>query len=222
MSEGTVIDLTPLLEESVCRRYEVDAEIHNIHGEHRTRIQIIHQKVYDVTDESSVEEKMKTAKKAMKRSRPENVHTFPIDEKGEYVIPLGGAHGYLMGMIRTSIPDLYKDKLRDNSWEGYGILGTIDHGVIVSPEWVSVGKTLAHPIEEPKAHLTKIQGIRESMMTVYYDVVAKANIHFMIDFTNDKIPEKLFLSLLAHTQLLGMGPKGRGSLKITKLVKTKG
>ena len=60
------------------------------------------------------------------------------------------------------------------------------------------------------------------MMAIFYDVVAKANVHFTIDFTNDKIPEKLFLSLLAHVQLLGMGPKGRGSLRIIKLVRTKG
>lgn len=222
MSEENVIDLTPLLEESVVRRYEVDAEICNIHGEHRTRIQTIHQKVYDVTDESSVEEKMKTAKKAMKRSRPENVHTFPVNDAGEFLIPLGGAHGYLMGMLGTAIPDLFKENLKDNSWEGYGILQTIDHGVIVSPEWISVGKNLAHPVEEPKCHMVEFSGIKKSMNPVYYDVVAKANVHFIIDFTNNKMPEKIFLKLLAHTQLLGMGPKRRGSLKITKLVKTKG
>ena len=222
MSEPPVIDLTPFLEESVARRYEIDGVLSDIHGEHATRIQTIHQRIYDVTDESSVEEKQKTAKKAMKRSRPENVHTFPKNEDGNYLVPLGGSHGYLMGALRASIPDLYKEKLKDNSWEGYGILGAIDHGLIIKPEWVLVGKTLAHPVEEPRAHMIKTAGINQSMITIYYDVVAKANIHLTIDFTNEKIPEKLFLSLLAHTQLLGMGPKGRGSLKITKLVKTKG
>jgi len=206
----------------VIRRYEMDAILRNIHGEHRTRIQTIHQKVYDVTDESSEKDKQKTDKKSMKRSRPENVHTFPLDEAGNYLVPLGGSHGYLMGALRASIADLYKDKLKDANWAGYGILGAIDHGVIVSPEWVSVGKTLEHPVEEPRSHMVQTAGINKSMMAIYYDVVAKADIHLAIDFTNEKIPENIFLSLLAHTQLLGMGPKGRGSLKIMKLIKTKG
>jgi hypothetical protein len=200
----------------------MDAILRNIHGEHRTRIQTIHQKVYDVTDESSEKDKQKTDKKSMKRSRPENVHTFPLDEAGNYLVPLGGSHGYLMGALRASIADLYKDKLKDANWAGYGILGAIDHGVIVSPEWVSVGKTLEHPVEEPRSHMVQTAGINKSMMAIYYDVVAKADIHLAIDFTNEKIPENIFLSLLAHTQLLGMGPKGRGSLKIMKLIKTKG
>lgn len=218
----TIINLTPLLEESVIKRYELDATLRSIHGEHRTRIQTIYQKVYDVTDESSEKDKSKTDKKSMKRSRPENVHTFPLDEEGNYLVPLGGAHGYLMGTLRASIADLYKEKLKDTNWEGYGILGAIDHGLIIFPEWVSVGKTLEHPVEEPRSHMVQTAGINKSMMAIYYDVVAKSDVHLTIDFTNSKIPEKIFLSLLAHTQLLGMGPKGRGSLKITKLVKVKG
>lgn len=221
MSE-TLIDLTPLLEASVVRRYELDASLRSIHGEHRTRIQTIHQKVFDVTDETTEKDKAKTDKKSMKRSRPENVHTFPLDEEGNYLVPMGGAHGYLMGALRASIADLYKDKLKDANWAGYGILGAIDHGVIISPELVSVGKVLEHPIEEPRSHLVMTSGINKTMITIYYDVIAKSDIHLSIDFTNEKIPENIFLSLLAHTQLLGFGPKGRGSLKITKLVKTKG
>jgi len=221
MSE-IIIDLTPLLEESVTRRYEMDASLRSIHGEHRTRIQTIHQKVFDVTDETTEKDKAKTDKKSMKRSRPENVHTFPLDEEGNYLVPMGGAHGYLMGALRASIADLFKDHLKDANWEGYGILGAIDHGVIISPEWVSVGKVLEHPTEEPRSHMVMTAGMNKSMMAIFYDVVAKSDIHITIDFTNGKIPEGIFLKLLAHTQLLGMGPKGRGSLKITKLVKTKG
>jgi len=219
-------DLTSLLnstvEDSVIRRYDVDVTLKNIYGEHNTREQIIHQQVYDVTDDSTSEEKQSTEKKTKKRSSPREVHTFPKDVEGNLLIPFGGIHGYLMGALRVSIKDIFGDKTRDKNWEGYGIGKAIDHGVTINPEWISLGKVISNPLENPKTHLVKTAGISQSMISVYYDTVIESNIHLTIDFTNKKIPEKLFLQLLAHTQLLGISPKGRGSIKITKLIKTKG
>jgi len=59
-------------------------------------------------------------------------------------------------------------------------------------------------------------------MPIYYDVATLSKVHFTIEFTNNKIPETIFLRLLEHVQTLGLGPKGRGHLKILKVMKTKG
>jgi hypothetical protein len=224
------VDLTSqmngMMEESVSRRYEINALLTNIYGEHAVRTQVISHDVFDVSDVKTSDDetaiKQTSEKKKLKRSSPREVHTFPKDTENNLLIPLGGSHGYLMGAIKTAIPDLFKDRTRDSSWEGYGIGKAIEHGVIVKPEWFSIGKIFSNPISEPKCHLVKINGISATMVPVFYDTISSVNAKFNIDFTNNKIPESIFLKLLAHTQLLGLSPKGRGSIKYTSVIKTKG
>jgi hypothetical protein len=215
------IDLTPYLEESVVRRYEITATLKNIHGEHASRVQTITGLVHSAEDKIIEDEKSKTIKKSTKRARIEEIHTFPTDDDGNLLVPLGGRRGYVYGALRVALLDLFKDRMRDTKWEGYGIGTYLEQAIFVTPEWVPVGKKFSHPKENPKKYGVMTAGIRKTMTRVYFDVVDKAEVEFAIEFTNEKIPEDIFLSLLAHTQRLGLGPKGRGSIKFLNVRRTK-
>ncbi|RLI47595.1 hypothetical protein DRO69_00140 [Candidatus Bathyarchaeota archaeon] len=214
------INLDEYLERTVVRRYEVEGILYNIHGEHATRTQMISEIVYEITDEMTEEEIKKLRKSAMKRERPEQVHTFPKDKDGNLLVPLGGKRGYIMGALRVALYDLYKDRLQDRRWEGYGLATNIEHGIFIYPEWVPVGKKFSNPPDQPKRYLVQTAGISKGVITVYYDYVEEAPFKITIDITNRKIPEHIFLEMLAHVQRLGIGPKGRGRIKFTKVVKT--
>ena len=127
------IYLDEFLEETVVRRYEIEGVLSNILGDHATRTQMISEIVYDMTETMSDEEIEKLRKQSLKRSRPEQIHTFPKDKDGNLLIPLGGSHGYLMGALKVALLDLFKDKLRDKKWEGYGIGTNINHGIFIKP-----------------------------------------------------------------------------------------
>lgn len=221
MSKPVEIDLSSYEEVSVARRYEIDGILTNIHGEHAQRTQVITDIVYDETREYTQEEKTKLEKKRAKSSRPETIHTFPKDEERNLLVPLGGNHGYFMGALRVAVKDLYKDQLKNRNWEGYGLSTMINHSFHITPEWVSVGKEFSHPPEKPMKHMVITAGISKAMMPIYYDVVARSKIHITIEQSNPKIPEKLLLQMVAYLQKLGLGPKGRGSLLITKMIRTK-
>lgn len=217
----TEIDLTPFMESAVARRYEIDAILTGIHGEHEQRTQVISDVVFDETRTYTDQEKDTLEKRKTKSSRPEKVHTFPKDDEGNLLVPLGGSHGYILGALRASLIDLYKDQLRNRSWKGYGIATYIKRGVHVSPDWVPVGKEVSNDPEHPVAHMVITAGISKAMIPIYYDVVARTEVHLTIEMMNEKIPEDIFLAMLAYVQRLGLGPKGRGSMRIVKLVRTK-
>lgn len=221
ITEPKEIDLTPYMESAVARRYEIDGVLSNIHGEHARRTQIMSDVKYDEAIEHSVDEKKKLETRAAKSTRPESIHTFPKDEDGNYLVPLGGNRGYFMGALRVAVKDLYKDKMQNRSWEGYGIGTYLEQGIKISPQWVSVGNKLSHELDEPVAHMVITAGMNRSMIPIYYDVVSKADVHLTIETMNEKIPENILLELAAYVQRLGLGPKGRGVLTITRLVRTK-
>lgn len=182
------LDLDKYLQETVVRRYIVTGFLHNIHGEHNER--------------------------ALRKDQL--VHTFPKNEKGELLVPLGGERGYVMGALRYSLYDIYKDKLQNKKWSGYGMVTMLEHGVFINPEWVSVGKKIFNSLEKPKKYLVTTKGASRGVFPVYFDYVDKAEFTLTIEITNPKIPEDVFLSILAHIQRLGIGPKRRG--KITLVV----
>ena len=97
----------------------------------------------------------------------------------------------------------------------------MEQGIKISPQWISVGNKLSHELDEPIAHMVITAGMSRAMIPVYYDVVAKTDVHLTIETMNEKIPEKILLELIAYVQRLGLGPKGRGSLRIMKLMRTK-
>lgn len=208
------------MEETVVRRYEIEGKLYNVHGEHDTRGQMISEVVFAATDEITKEDEEKIKKSALKRKRPEQVHTFPKDEEGNLLVPLGGSRGYIMGALKVALNDLYKDRLQDRKWKGYGLKTYIEHGIFVNPEWVIVGKKFCNLSENPKGYMVKTAGISRGMITVSYDFVEEADFKLSIDVTNRKIPEDIFLCLLSHIQRKGLGPKGRGKTKFVKVIKT--
>lgn len=215
------IDLESYADKTVKRRYEIEGTLTDIHGEHARRTQMISKIVYDEALARTEEEKETMLKRSAKRTTPEEVHTFPKDDEGNLLVPLGGSRGYLMGALRFSVYDLYKDKLKNKSWEGYGIGTYIGHGIFISPEWVPVGKEFSNPPESPRKYMVQTKGIGGGMMDTYYDFVEETPFKLTIDITNEKIPENLFLEMLSHAQMLGIGPKRRGRIKFNRVVKVK-
>ena len=216
------VDLVQYEEQIVVRQYEITGTLTGIHGEHAERTQIISGVVFDETRTMTEGEKEKVESKKAKSSRPAPVHTFPKDKEGFLLVPLGGAHGYIMGALKTAMVDLYKDKLTDRNWKGFGLGTYINHSFDIRPQWVRVGKEYSNPIERPITHMVITAGINRAMVPIFYDTVDEAEVKFVIDQTNTKVAEDIFLPMLAYIQRLGLGPKGRGSLKIDKCIKTKG
>lgn len=226
MNEGEVIDLSEYAAQSVIRRYSIKGTLKNIHGEHQRRTQKISMRVLDEADlttssstAESAEDIKKLEKRAKQREKFEEVHTFPVED-GNLLVPLGGPRGYIMGALKVAINDLFKDKMKDRAWEGYGIKTHIEHGIFIEPSWTSVGTEFSNKREEPLHYMVQTKGISGGMMTTYYDVVDHAEIELVIEMTNPKIPEPIFLQLLAHIQRLGIGPKGRGSIVFTEVKRT--
>jgi hypothetical protein len=181
------LDLNEYLQKAVVSIYIVKGTLHNIHGEH---------------DERELDKKT-------------TVHTFPKNDEGELLVPLGGERGYIMGALRYSLYDLYKDQLSNRRWVGYGIKTMLEHGVFIRPKWISVGKKISNLLSKPKKYLVQAKGSGGNMFPVYYDYVDKANFMLTIEITNPKIPEDIFLCMLAHIQRLGIGPKRRAKINFT-------
>ena len=215
------INLSQYDEQSVARRYEIDATLHDIHGEHARRTQVISSLRFHETREAtegvSEEEQTKQETRSGKSANVEEIHTFPKDEKGNLLVPLGGLHGYFMGALRTASLDLYKDKLTNRKWRGFGIKNYLEHGIHVKPEMIVVGDKVSNELDSPRLH----QVFGRTYIRQYYDVVNKASIHFTIEIMNEKIPEDIFCEMLAYVQKLGLGPKRRGRLEISKVLRTK-
>ena len=217
MSED-IIDLNSYSAQSVVRRYALSGTLRNIHGEHDRRGQTISLVVFAQkdderqTDDASVKAKQKTQSKAKKREKDEEIHTFPKDSDGNLLVPLGGPRGYFMGALKVAANDLFKDKMKDRNWEGYGIKTNLSRGVFVEPDWISAGTVISNKPNEPVKYMVQTKGISGGMMSTYYDVIHEAPFEITIEITNKKIPEHLFLQMVAHIQRLGIGPKGRGSI----------
>ena len=181
-----MIDLNKYLQETVVRRYTVKGVLQNIHGEHSERT----------------------------LGKDQLVHTFPKNEKGELLVPLGGERGYIMGALRYALYDIYKDQLQNKQWKGYGMKTMLEHGVFVTPKWITVGKKISNTLDKPKKYLVQTKGKTRGVFPVYYDYVEKSSFILTIEITNPKIPEDIFLSMLAHIQRLGIGPKRRGKINL--------
>jgi len=211
------IDIDEYLDETVVVKYRIRALLMNIHGEYARRTQDLSQIVFDTSEITKEEELQKEKKTKKTRKNVVEVSTFPRDEKGNLLVPIGGKHGYLYGALRVAMNDLYKDKLTDRKWRGYGLKTNIEHGIYINPEWVPIGNKVSNQLNKPKLYLT----FKPNYVEAYYDYVEKAEIEFTIELTNKKIPEDILLRMIAHIQRLGIGPKGRGKLKIIEVRRVK-
>ena len=128
------------------------------------------------------------------------------------LVPLGGERGYIMGALRYALYDIYKDKLTNKKWKGYGMKTMLEHGVFITPEWIPVGTKVSNALDKPKKYLVQTKGATRGVFPAYYDYVNKASFTLTIEITNPKIPEEVFLPMLAHIQRLGIGPKRRGKI----------
>jgi len=182
------LDLNKYLQKTVVNKYFVKGVLQNIHGEHNERT----------------------------LEKNQLIHTFPKNEKEELLVPLGGERGYIMGALRYALYDIYKDQLQNKQWKGYGMKTLLEHGVFITPKWIPVGKEISNPLDKPKKYLVQTKGKTQGVFPVYYDYVEKADFTLTIEITNSRILEDIFLSMLAHIQRLGIGPKRRG--KITLVV----
>jgi len=209
-------------------RYKVYGKITNILGEWDERTQAIKETILDEVDKISKEvgltghQKGSETKRAKKRVKIEEVHTFPTNGDGELLVPLGGQHGYIMGALKRAIFNIYKDKLKKKSWKGYGIKTYLrEGGIWIEPKWVSLGvKEFTNPKDEPKTFMDKTAGRGQTVVYSYYDYVEEAEFEpFIIGKPHPKIPEEVLLRGLAGVQRLGLGPKGRGSIEFTKIMK---
>ena len=117
--------------------------------------------------------------------------------------------------------DLYKDKLNNRSWKGYGLKTHIEHGIYITPDWISYNGEKSNKLNDLNRYMVQTKGISARMINTYYDYNENTPFNITIEMTNDKIPEEIFLSLLAHIQRLGLGPKGRGRIVFEEVVRVK-
>lgn len=191
-SDEELIDLVPYLKKTVVRQYFIKGTLVNIHGEHSERL-----------------------------LKEQTIHTFPKDKDNNLLVPLGGERGYIMGALRYALYDLYKDKLQNKKWKGYGMVTMLEHGVFITPKWISVGKKISNLLDKPQKYLVQAKGKSRGTFPVYYDYVEKADFTLTVEITNPQIPDDIFLTMLAHVQRLGLGPKRRGKAQFTKIEKRK-
>jgi len=218
------IDLLPFMESTVKRRLIIKGVLKNIHGQHSSRKQDISGFVIseETSDKQEGVDELETKKRVRRKTKQdEAVFTFPKNEKGNLLVPLGGRRGYIRGSLRVAMLDLYKDKLQDRNWEGYGLGTYIDQAIFITPDWTPVGKKFSNRPESPKKYLVQTAGRSRGMMTTYYDYVESSPFEITVEMTNTKIPKNIFLSMLASIQRLGIGPKGRGKIIFTEVVQDK-
>jgi len=226
--QTNLVDFFPEIESKYeFAKLKVRGVLYNILGEHATRLQkietVVAEQIDDILSESDKAEVSDIEKqlKKIERVKVEEIHTFP-KEDGNLLVNLGGQYGLIRGAMRVAINDLYKDKVKNTKWRGYGLKSNFEYGVIVSPVWVPIGTTISNPLEQPKAFLVQTAGRSKSMITTYYDYVDKANFEVFIEIVNQKIPLDLVLELLCYIQKLGIGPKRRGRIKFTEIYLVRG
>lgn len=196
----------------------VSGKLLNLHGQYDRRQQIVTKGIYDRADIEEAEKAgiSDVTKVAAKRARTDviEVHTFPKNEKGKIVAPLGGSRGYLMGALRAAVKTKYPASERTRrSSSVYGLGTKIDQGVFIEPDWIELGESFSNPPDKPRSYLIQRVGSTE-----YYDLVEEALFGVNIRVESD-IAEDIILELLSFIQRLGLGPKRRGLMRIEKVEK---
>jgi len=192
---------------------KVSGKLLNLHGQYAERVQEISSVVYSRADIEETEkgEVPKVAK--LSRIEPRTVHTFPKNENGKIIAPVGGNRGYLKGALRAALAPKYGSGLAKRGSPVFGLKSRMEQGVFIEPEFIELGETFSNPPERPQRYfLTKV-GTYE-----YYDVVKEAPFEVTIRVESD-IAEDIILELLSFIQRLGLGPKRRGLMRIEKVEK---
>jgi hypothetical protein len=200
--------------------YHVRATLENIHGDWAKKQKTINGTVWDCTDnEEGTEAKVtgdressldstKTTKTTKKRAIVKDIHAFPTKD-GHVLIPLGGPRGYICGMFRAAARTRGWNKQGNKYW---GALSFIDNGgLLVEPQLVQ------GPTEDEVK--TRPFFVKEAKGEVWFEYVEKAPVEFSVSVMKSAFPEDMTPCLLRDLQRLPIGPKRRGTLKITSITK---
>jgi len=213
MSEDLTGKLREVEKEAKCI-YKVKGYVYDLHGQYATRMQTLTSVVYSHMDTEETEKREKESEKkrtTVQRAREVEVRTFPRNERGQLVAPLGGDRGYLKGMLRTAAKLKFGDEWRKRTSKYYGLKSKVVDGVFIQPELVELGKEVSNPLNQPKGYLIPRVGTTE-----YYDYISKAPFEVNLIVEGD-VPEEVVLHTLATMQRLGCGPKRRGRIEITNI-----
>lgn len=217
MSEDLTSKFRDVVKEAKCT-YKVKGFVYDLHGQYAKRMQTLTSVVYSHMDTEETEKRETESEKkrtTMQRAREVEVKTFPKNEKGLLIAPLGGDRGYLKGMLKTAAKLKFGDAWRKRTSRYYGLKSKIVDGIFIQPDWVELGKELGNPVDQPKGYLIPRVGSTE-----YYDYIAKAPFEVNLVVEAD-VEEEVILHTLATMQRIGCGPKRRGRIEITNVERLK-
>lgn len=209
-----------LQEEATFATYAVKGTLYNIHGDWAKKEVQLKGTVWHVLDhevgaeestsgerETSLQSgKQKETKKT--RTITKEAHCFPR-ENGKPVIPLGGPRGYICGMFRAAARTRGWNK-QGNKY--FGALSFIDNGgFLVTPQWLTVGNAVE----------VKMRPffVKEAKGEVFFEYIEEAPCDFAVSVMKNALPEDMPLQLLGDLERLPIGPKRRGTMKITSIQK---
>lgn len=209
-----------LQEEATYATYTVKGVLENIHGDWAKReIQLNGTSWHVIDQEEGTEESTKgeletsldsskTTETKKTRTVTKDAHCFPR-KNGHITIPLGGPRGYICGMFRAAARTRGWNKQGDKYW---GALSFIDNGgFLVSPQWYEApeGTTVdMHPFF-----------VKEAKGEVFFEYAEKVPVEFTISMMKNHMPEDIALKLIGDLERLPIGPKRRGTIKITSITK---
>lgn len=209
-----------LQQEATLAIYSVKAVLDNIHGDWAKKEMTMNGTVWHCVDheeglEQTAKGELETSLDSMKNKESKKtrvvkkeVHAFPTKD-GHILIPLGGPRGYICGMFRAAARTRGWNKQGNKYW---GALSFIDNGgLLVEPQWVQ-GPT----VDQVKTHPFFV---KEAKGEVFFEYVEKAPIEFTVSVMKNALPENMTLQLLGDLERLPIGPKRRGTLKITSITK---
>jgi hypothetical protein len=200
--------------------YMVKGTLFNIHGDWAKREMQFNGTVWHVVDkeigaeetqrgdfESSLQSGKQTETKKT-RTITKEAHCFPR-ENGKPVIPLGGPRGYVCGMFRAAARTRGWNK-KGNKY--FGALSFIDNGgFLVTPQWFKVQSDVE----------VKLRPffVKEAKGEVFFEYIEEVPIDFAVSVMKNAMPEDMPLQLLGDLERLPIGPKRRGTLKLTSIQK---
>lgn len=207
---------------SIKLQYKVTAKVYNLNGHGLKREQLITKQAYSETTTEVKDQHIegsalhRSSEKAIgigskKREHLESVSTFPTNGNGRLLAPLGGAYGYIMGAMKTSVARKFGTTSKKTN-PAYGAKSNLAIGTSVEPEWIEIAAKCSNPLDQPMEYW-----IKEAKQPIYFDYVKESDLFTFAINIESELSEDILLHLLAFIQRVGLGPKRRGIMKIEKI-----
>ena len=134
------------------------------------------------------------------------VNTFKRDEKRNYYLRLGGIHGKLWGVLKSSA-----EIIKDSSGEfgSFAEISRIMRSVNILPVWVKLEKIKGLTVEQLPQVLA---GGRGAMIVQLFDVIEECNAEVELVFPD--VLEKKIRIMLKQAETIGCLNKRRGSIEV--------